>query len=109
VYVDGGRTVHQALRAGLMTAVAFPKLKETYSLFKQAYAVPEEEQIQLGKQIWKIVTEEVFAIGTVGLSPAAMGIRIVNNRMGNVPDRQYNSPDGKTPGISRPATFFFKS
>jgi hypothetical protein len=51
----------------------------------------------------------VFAIGTVGLSPAAMGIRIVTNRMGNVPDRQYNSPDGKTPGISRPVTFFFKS
>jgi hypothetical protein len=26
-----------------------------------------------------------------------------------VPARQYNSPDGKTPGISRPVTFFFKS
>jgi peptide/nickel transport system substrate-binding protein len=87
----------------------FPKLKETYSLFTQAYAVPEAEQVELGKQIWKIATEEVFAIGTVGLSPAAMGIRVVNNRLGNVPDRQYNSPDGKTPSISRPVTFFFKS
>jgi hypothetical protein len=28
--------------------------------------------------------------------------------MGNIPSRQYNSPDGKTPGISRPATFFYK-
>jgi peptide/nickel transport system substrate-binding protein len=87
----------------------FPKLKQTYELFKKAYAVPEDEQVQIGKQIWKIVTEEVFAIGTVGLSPAAMGIRVVTNRMGNVPDRQYNSPDGKTPGISRPVTLFFKS
>jgi len=85
------------------------KLKEAYTLFKKAFAVPEAEQIDLGKQIWKIVTEEVFAIGTVGLSPAAMGIRVVSNKLGNVPDRQYNSPDGKTPGISRPVTFFFKS
>jgi peptide/nickel transport system substrate-binding protein len=87
----------------------FPKLKEAYELFRKAYAVPEDQQIEVGKQIWKIVTEEVFAIGTVGLSPAAMGIRVVTNRLGNVPDRQYNSPDGKTPGISRPVTFFFKS
>jgi peptide/nickel transport system substrate-binding protein len=86
-----------------------PKLKEAYTLFRQAYAVPEAEQVEIGKQIWKIVTEEVFAIGTVGLSPAAMGIRVVSNRMGNVPDRQYNSPDGKTPSISRPVTFFYKS
>jgi peptide/nickel transport system substrate-binding protein len=86
-----------------------PKLKEVYTLFNRAFGVPEEERIQMGKQIWKIVTEEVFSIGTVGLSPAAMGIRVVNNRLGNVPDRQYNSPDGKTPGISRPATFFFKT
>jgi hypothetical protein len=29
--------------------------------------------------------------------------------MGNVPDRQYDSPDGKNPTISRPVTFFYKS
>ena len=28
--------------------------------------------------------------------------------MGNIPSRQYNSPDGKTPTISRPVTFFWK-
>jgi len=28
--------------------------------------------------------------------------------MGNIPSRQYNSPDGKTPGISRPITFYWK-
>ncbi|MCC6175962.1 MAG: hypothetical protein IT305_11705, partial [Chloroflexi bacterium] len=57
----------------------------------------------------QIVTDQVFGMGTVGLSPAAMGIRIVKNTMGNIPDRQYNSPDGKTPSISRAVTFYFKS
>jgi hypothetical protein len=32
----------------------------------------------------------------------------VKNNMGNIPSRMYNSPDGKTPGISRPATFYYK-
>ena len=27
---------------------------------------------------------------------------------GNIPSRMYNSPDAKTPGISRPATFYYK-
>ncbi|MCC6179007.1 MAG: hypothetical protein IT305_27170, partial [Chloroflexi bacterium] len=57
----------------------------------------------------QIVTDQVFGMGTVGLSPAAMGIRIVKNTMGNIPDRQYNSPDGKTPSISRAVTVYFKS
>ena len=39
---------------------------------------------------------------------AAMGVRVVNNNMGNIPTRMNNSPDGKTPGISRPATFYYK-
>jgi peptide/nickel transport system substrate-binding protein len=52
--------------------------------------------------------EEQWAIGTVGLSPAAQGVRIVSNNMGNIPGRMYNSPDGMTPASSRPETFFFK-
>jgi hypothetical protein len=35
-------------------------------------------------------------------------VRIVNNNMGNVPARMYNSPDVKNPAIARPATFYFK-
>ena len=86
-----------------------PYLKEIYELFRKAFGVPEEEQITLGKEIWAIVTDDVFSFGVVGLSPAAQGIRVAKNNLGNVPSRQYNSPDGKSPGISRPMTFYFKS
>jgi peptide/nickel transport system substrate-binding protein len=84
-------------------------LKRVYQLYLEGFGVPEDKQVANGKEIWKLVTDQVFSIGTVGLSPASMGIRIVSNKLGNVPDRQYNSPDGKTPGISRPVTFYFKS
>jgi hypothetical protein len=83
-------------------------MKELMEKWKKAFGVPEKERIQLGKDIRRIAAEEVYIIGVVGQGPAAMGVRVVKNNMGNIPSRQYNSPDGKTPGISRPATFFYK-
>lgn len=85
------------------------RLRELYEKFRAAYGVPEEESIELAKDIWTIIVDEVYQIGTVGLSPAAMGVRIAKTNMGNVPSRQYNSPDVLNPGISRPATFYYKN
>jgi peptide/nickel transport system substrate-binding protein len=85
------------------------RLKELMEKWRKAFGVPEAERVQLGKEVWKIAAEEVYAIGVIGMGAASMGVRVVKNTMGNVPARQYNSPDGKTPGISRPVTFFFKS
>ncbi|MGE3912015.1 MAG: ABC transporter substrate-binding protein [Chloroflexota bacterium] len=84
-------------------------LKKIYDLFRRGYGLPDQERIEAGKEIWRLVTDNVISFGTVGLSPAAQGIRVVKNTFGNAPDRQYNSPDGKSPGISRPATFYIKN
>ena len=86
-----------------------PKMKELMEKWRKAFGVPEKERIQLGKDIWRIAAEEVYIIGVIGQGPAAMGVRVVKNNMGNIPSRMYNSPDGKTPGISRPATFYYKN
>jgi peptide/nickel transport system substrate-binding protein len=86
-----------------------PRLKEVMEKFRRAFGVPEEEQVKLGKEIWAIAVDEVFSAGVVGLAAAVSGVRVIKNTMGNIPARQFNSPDGKTPGTSRPATFFFKS
>jgi len=86
-----------------------PYLKELYGLFTKGFGVDEAERIPIGKRIWEIVTDNVISFGVVGLSPAAQGIRVAKNNLGNVPSRQYNSPDGKSPGISRPVTLYFKS
>src|SRR5947207_2142394 len=85
------------------------RMKELMAKFKRAYGVPEKERIQLGKDVWKITAEEVYIIGVIGMGPASMGVRVVKTNMGNIPSRQYNSPDGKTPGISRPITFYWKN
>jgi peptide/nickel transport system substrate-binding protein len=84
------------------------RMKELMEKFRKAYGVPEAERIQLGKEVWKIAAEEVFIIGVIGIGPASMGVRVAKTNLGNIPSRQYNSPDGKTPTISRPVTFFWK-
>ncbi|MGQ4808520.1 hypothetical protein NKDENANG_01903 [Candidatus Entotheonellaceae bacterium PAL068K] len=87
----------------------YAALKEVMAKYKQGLTATPEERLQLGKQIWQIVIEEQWAIGLVGLSPAFLGLRVAKTDLGNIPSRQFNSPDTKTPGISRPVTFFWKS
>ena len=49
-----------------------------------------------------------MSIGTVGLSPAVMGVRVVKNNVGNSPSRQFNGQHGRTPTAMQPCTMFFK-
>ncbi len=86
-----------------------PFIKEIMAKWRKAFGVPKEERVKLGKEIWAISADEVHIIGVIGLGPAAMGIRVAKTDLGNIPSRQYNSPDARTPSISRPATFFWKS
>lgn len=64
---------------------------------------------KIAREIWKILVDGQFCIGTVGLSSAVMGVRIVSKRLGNIPARQVNAQHARTPCNSHPATFFFKS
>jgi peptide/nickel transport system substrate-binding protein len=84
------------------------RIKEVMEKFKKGFGVPDEEQTKLGKEVWAIVVDDVFSVGVVGLAAAVMGVRMAKTNLGNIPSRQFNSPDGKTPGISRPVTFYFK-
>ncbi|HXF61931.1 MAG TPA: ABC transporter substrate-binding protein, partial [Caldilineaceae bacterium] len=83
-------------------------VKAVLDLFSQGLVATPEERITIGQEIWKIITDEVWTMGTVGQSGAFMGVRVVKNNMGNIPSRQFNIQAGQTPNISRPSTFFFK-
>ena len=85
-----------------------PEMLRAFDLFRKAYGLPEAEQIKAAQEIWKIIVEQQWSIGTVGQSPAFMGVRVVKNNMGNVPERQVNAQHARTPCSSQPTTFFFK-
>jgi peptide/nickel transport system substrate-binding protein len=85
-----------------------PVMKEILEKYTAAFVASDEDRIQLGKEIWAAFVDNVYIIGGVGLSPAAGGVRVVKNTMGNVPARQYNGADAKTPAPSRTMSVFFK-
>jgi peptide/nickel transport system substrate-binding protein len=86
-----------------------PQMIKAMDLMREANGQDTEASIKTAQEIWKILIEETFSIGTVGISPAVMGIRVVKNNMGNIPARQMNAQHCRTPSSSHPATFFFKS
>jgi len=86
-----------------------PEMLRAMELLRSASGKKEAERIKIAREIWKIICEECWSIGTIGLSPAWMGLRIVKNNMGNIPSRQTNAQHARTPNTSHPATFFFKS
>jgi hypothetical protein len=50
-----------------------------------------------------------YSIGTVGQSPATMGVRISSRKMGNMASRQITAQHCRTPGTSQPSTYYFKA
>ncbi len=86
-----------------------PEMLRAFELYRSASGKKEAERIKIAQEIWKIICEECWVIGTVGLSPAFAGVRIVKNTMGNIPQRQANAQHVRTPNTSHPATFFFKA
>jgi peptide/nickel transport system substrate-binding protein len=86
-----------------------PQMLKALETYRAAFGLPDAERVNAAKEIWKILVEETYSIGTVGLSPAVMGVRIVKNNLGNVPSRQMNAMHCRTPCSSHPTTLFFKS
>lgn len=73
-----------------------------------APGLPAEERAKAVQEIWRIIVDQQWLIGTVGHSPAGLGVRIVKNNVGDTPARQVNAQHARTPGASHPATFFFR-
>ena len=78
-------------------------------LYRSAAGKKEAERTKVAQEIWKIIVEECWVIGTVGLSPARLGVRVVKNNMGNMPARLANAQHVRNPNTAHPATFFFKA
>jgi peptide/nickel transport system substrate-binding protein len=86
-----------------------PEMLRAMDLFMKAYGMNAEDRVKAGKEIWRICCEEVWFLGTVGLSGASVGTRIAKTALGNIPARQANKLSGRTPALSRPMTFYWKT
>ena len=86
-----------------------PNLLRIWELFSEASGLKAEGRNKNAQEIWKILADQVYGIGTVGQSPAGLGVRLVSNRLGNIAARVCNAQHCRTPGNSHPETWYFKA
>jgi peptide/nickel transport system substrate-binding protein len=86
-----------------------PELRRALELFRSAAGQQEDERNKTAQEIWKIIVEQQYSIGTVGQSPALQGVRVVSRRLGNIPSRGCIAQHCRTPGTSHPETWYFKA
>ena len=86
-----------------------PEMLRALELFRSAAGKEEGERNRIAQEIWKIMIDQQFHIGTCGQSPALMGVRIASRRLGNIPGRACIAQHCRTPGSSHPQTWFFKA
>jgi len=86
-----------------------PQMLKALEMFRSANGKKVQERYKIAQEIWKILVDQVYSIGTVGQSPATMGVRVVSRKMGNIPSREINAQHCRTPGSSQPSTFYFKA
>ncbi len=82
-------------------------LKRLLDIFEEGNSLPRDMRTELGKELWRIHSDNLYMIGTVGQSPAMNGVVVVKNNFRNVPDVAPNNAAMQNPGIARTAQFFF--
>ena len=84
-----------------------PQLVRALDLFRSAAGRREPERIEFAREIWRIVIDQQYGIGTVGQSPAFLGVRVTSNKLHNVPQRVCIAQHCRTPGGAHPETWYF--
>lgn len=83
-------------------------MMRTVELTEQAKGVEEADRAELGKEIFRLNCNNLWTIGTIGLSPMVMGTVVCKTKFRNVPDACGNSDAMSTPGNANPEQFFWK-
>jgi peptide/nickel transport system substrate-binding protein len=82
-------------------------IKRIMQLVDTARTVDEAGQIKAAQELFRIWSDGVYEIGTIGLTPMVQGVVVVGNKFRNVPATLSNDWPLRTPGNARPEQFFF--
>jgi len=84
-----------------------PAMKRIVEIVDKARTAPPDEQVKLSKELYQIWADNVFEIGTIGLTPMVQGVVVVNNKFHNVPKTMGNDWPLRSPGNARTEQFYF--
>ena len=82
-------------------------LKRIMQLIDRARTVGQDGQVEAAQAVFRIWANNVYEIGTVGLTPMVEGVVVVSSKLHNVPKTLANDWPLRTPGDGRPEQFFF--
>jgi peptide/nickel transport system substrate-binding protein len=86
-----------------------PPIKRITELVDTARRVGPDGQVKAAQELFRIWADQVYEIGTVGLTPMIQGVVVVNSKFHNVPLTIGNDWPLRTPGNARTEQFFFAS
>jgi peptide/nickel transport system substrate-binding protein len=84
-----------------------PPIKRIVELVDTARTVGPEGQIKAAQEIFRIWADNLYEIGTVGLTPMVQGVVVAGTRFRNVPTTLGNDWPLRSPGNARTEQFFF--
>ncbi|VAW21034.1 hypothetical protein MNBD_ALPHA12-2068 [hydrothermal vent metagenome] len=84
-----------------------PEIQRLMDIIDEAKVSSRPRQIELAKELFQLWADNVWEIGTVGLTPMVQGVVVVNNKLRNVAKIAGNDWPLRTPGNTRPEQFYF--
>ena len=85
-----------------------PEIAKIVEIIDEAKVSGRDRQIELAHELFQIWADNIWEIGTVGLTPMVQGVVVVNKDLMNVPDTAGNDWPLRTPGNTRPESFFYQ-
>ena len=100
--------VGQYMRSGGSEGMApTPELRRIMDIIDEAKLSGRDRQVALAQELFKIWADNVWEIGTVGLTPMVQGVVVVNADLRNVSEVAGNDWPLRTPGNTRPEQFYY--
>jgi peptide/nickel transport system substrate-binding protein len=84
-----------------------PPIKKIVELVDTARTVGPDGQVKAAQEIFRLWADNVYEIGTIGLTPMIQGVVVANTRLHNVPTTLGNDWPLRSPGNARPEQFFY--
>jgi peptide/nickel transport system substrate-binding protein len=82
-------------------------LKRIMQLVDTARTTGHEGQVTAAQELFRIWADNVYEVGTIGLTPMVQGVVVINTKMHNVPTTLGNDWPLRSPGNARTEQFFF--
>ena len=100
--------VGQYMRSGGSEGMApTPELQRIMDIIDEAKLSGRDRQVELAQELFKIWADNVWEIGTVGLTPMVQGVVVVHADLRNVSEVAGNDWPLRTPGNTRPEQFYY--